>query len=190
MNQVLESPFKIVGVKKDSLLSTFVENVEGLSEEDKGGLPDEVVEFWNLLFADEAGTTKAPVEEKEKEKEEQPEKKTEEKTEEKTEKETTDEPPKKKRRGPTPYSNFEELVAWLNEQNTPTSAMDKLVLEGGTMAAILEKFKPIAEEKSHKGFKNAGSLKAHIKYRESKGWVYDYQGEGDDQVVKLIGFER
>jgi hypothetical protein len=101
-----------------------------------------------------------------------------------------DKPEKKKRQGPIPYITFNDLQTWLGEQTTPTSAMDRFLLEGGKIKEILERFTPVAKDSSFKGFKTISSINSHISYREGKGWKYKKQGEGDDQTVQLVGYER
>lgn len=194
LNEQLEAPFPVVGQAKDVLVTQFAKNVEKLTEEqlDMKEL-EEVINFYNMLFADEAApgesseTETSPGEE---ESAGSPEEGATTGEEEASGGDGDQKPEKKKRRGPVPYTTFEELQKWLGEQETPTSAMDRLLLEGGKLPEIVEKFKSIAEQAGYKGFKTPSSVKSHVQYREKKGWKYDYQGEGDDQVVRLIGYER
>jgi outer membrane biosynthesis protein TonB len=47
--------------------------------------------------------------------------------------------------------------------------VDDLMEEGGTWEEILEKAKPEAEKRNTKSLSSIGALKAHVKYRNSKG---------------------
>lgn len=162
-----------VGVEHEDLYEAFLEEVMALAKADKAGELEEkaptAVELWNVVHAKEA--EKAKKEKKEK----KPPKKA---------------PAKKKKGTGSPMrmpTTFKDLKVFLKDPPTPTNYMDQLLLEGGTLQEMVDKFKPYAEKEGYSGFKSPSVLKSHIKYRESKGWEFKYKGDGDDQTVKLVG---
>jgi hypothetical protein len=67
-----------------------------------------------------------------------------------------------------------------------TSCMDRLLLQGGTFAELLEQIGKENERLGSKDFKTPGRIKSHIKSRERMGWVFTYKDDG----VKLTGFGK
>ena len=51
--ELLEEPIKFVGVKKEKIITTFLEAVENLDEDSQEQLPDHVVDMYNFIVSDE-----------------------------------------------------------------------------------------------------------------------------------------
>jgi len=198
VNEVIDDPIEIVGVAKDVLMKAIIETVEAIDDQGQvGRLDPEVIESFNEWTADEAAEPIFPKEEEpattpvvdpavEAGEETPPEEKKKKKGRPKKEKPPKPAGEKKKRVGPTPYKSFEELTTWIKEVATPTSAMDKLTLTPHTFDALLSEFKSGYPE--FKSFQTVHQIRAHIKYRESKRWVYEYKGEGEKETVQLVGY--
>lgn len=162
---LLEKKIKVVGVSKPNLVQAFIDATKGLSaggKEDK--IPDSVVEAYNYLFTPPK-EGEAPAK-------------------------PADKPPKEKKERKPPvrqglkFKTFDELKAFLAKAEMPTNKMDAILLEGGTLADMVKKFK----ETVGASFKSPSQLKAHIKYREEKSnWIFTVTGEGDAAVYKLTG---
>ena len=195
LNEVLEKPFQVVGAAKDVLVSQFTETIEELSTDDKNGLPDEVIEFYNVLFADEAKKDAPPEEDKKDappvEAKEEVKEKEEGKKEEGEKEEGGEETPKKKVVGVRSYKDFSGLTKYIEENNTPTGFIDKLTLKKSKLSGIIEGFKAHMAESGveYRGFKTATALRAHISYREDRGWIYERAGKDEGETIKLVGFK-
>jgi len=91
-------------------------------------------------------------------------------------------------------SSFEELQATIRTRanEVVTNYMDLLLLENAqkTLSCILQEFQQYAIPREYKAFLTLSYLRAHIKYRESKGWIFEYSRDGIDPVVRLIGFKK
>ena len=92
-------------------------------------------------------------------------------------------------------STFNELVEIINIRSTqvPSCYMDKLLLEnqGKTISEILSQdWWPYAEQINDNHFTDKGKVNKHIKFREERGWVYEFEGDSRDPIVRLVGFKR
>ena len=98
-------------------------------------------------------------------------------------------------RGVNQPADFEELKEFIQIKSTqvPSWFMDKLILENSTrtISQILEEdWWPYAERINDKHFPNISRVKSHLKYREERGWEYEYKGNPKDPIVRLVGFKR
>lgn len=77
-------------------------------------------------------------------------------------------------------TNVQELKKFLESSTKPTSAMDAMLIKGGKLGDLVNQFKK--QFPDSKDFQTPSKLKAHIRYRESKGFVFE---EKDDAYFKL-----
>jgi len=92
-------------------------------------------------------------------------------------------------------SSFEELVKIINVRSEYVGScyMDKLFLENNDKkisSLLKEDWWPYAEKINDHHFPNVSKLKAHIKFREERGWVYEFSGNPIDPIVRLVGFKK
>jgi hypothetical protein len=91
--------------------------------------------------------------------------------------------------------DFKELVEIINIRSTqvPSCYMDKLMLENQTktISEILkQEWLPYAERINDKHFLKKGTIKKHIKYRQERGWEYEFRGDHTDPIIRLIGLKK
>ena len=90
--------------------------------------------------------------------------------------------------------SFNELkeVIRIRSLYYPTDYMDLLLLENKnkTLSMIVKEFRQYAETVNNNDFHTVSKLKNHIKYRESKGWIYNISGDRNDPIVILAGFDK
>jgi len=106
------------------------------------------------------------------------------------------ESPHRSRQSKTFYGvkSFDELKDVIRDRakEIPTNYMDLLLLENTnkTLSEILKEFKTYAEKVGYKAFTSLSYLRNnHIKYRESKGWIFKYSGAPKDPVAILVGLK-
>jgi hypothetical protein len=92
-------------------------------------------------------------------------------------------------------ATFEELKEIINirSEKVPTCYMDKLLLENKnkSISRILkEDWWPYADKIGDRHFPDASKVKYHIKFREERGWEYEYSGNREDPIVCLVGFAK
>ena len=92
-------------------------------------------------------------------------------------------------------SDFEELKEFINIRSTqvPSCYMDKLLLENTnkTISSILKHdWWPYAEQIGDRHFPSVAKVKAHIKFREERGWEYEKKGDPSDPIVRHVAFNR
>lgn len=166
-----------VGVESQDLLDSFVSEITQLVADKKAGdLPEPVINVWNKIFEEEAAAQK-----KKKPPAKKPAKKPDKKAAAKD---------KEKSGAMRMPTTFEELKKFLKEPPTPTNAMDKLLLKGGSFKSLIEEFQKDPEHSAYSGFKTETVLKSHIRYRESKGWKFEYGGTEEKPTIKLVGVEK
>lgn len=186
---------RLVGISKIKQAEEFTIAVEELAKLGEDKVPAVAVNLYNKMYgADEEGEEGADVEEG-KEEAGKEEKEAAPAAEEKPKTEKVAKPPKsaakKSPPKPPPFmrkpESFDDIVSRLEKPATPTAAFDALTLQGGTLAELVADFKEVVA-KSYPDFsaiKTASSAKSHIDYRESKGWVYEREGDS----VKLVGYK-
>lgn len=91
--------------------------------------------------------------------------------------------------------DFNELVEIINIRSTqvPSCYMDKLLLENQskTISEILKQdWWPYAEKTNDNHFPNKGTVNKHIKFRQERGWEYEFKGDPNDPIVRLIGLRK
>lgn len=92
-------------------------------------------------------------------------------------------------------SDFAELKEIINIRSTqvPSCYMDKLLLENTnkTISRILEEdWWPYAERIGDRHFPSVAKVKAHIKFRQERGWEYEFKGNPKDPIVRHVGFRK
>lgn len=92
-------------------------------------------------------------------------------------------------------TSFEELKEIINIRSLqiPSCHMDKLLLENTnkTISRILEEdWWPYAEKIGDRHFSDVSKVIKHLKFREERGWEYEYSGNRKDPIVRLVGFKR
>lgn len=87
--------------------------------------------------------------------------------------------------------SFEELkeVIRIRSKYYPINYMDLLLLENEdkALSQIIEVFRKYAERINFNDFHDVPKLRQHLKFREERGWVFDYSGDPQDPVVSLVG---
>jgi hypothetical protein len=91
--------------------------------------------------------------------------------------------------------DFNELVEIINIRSTqvPSCYMDMLLLENQskTISEILKQdWWPYAEKINDNHFPDKGTVNKHIKYRQERGWEYEFKGDRSDPIVRLIGLRK
>ncbi len=158
---LLEEKIRVAGVKKEELVKKFVEELGNMEEGTE--LPTEVVDFYNELPENIAGDPD-PEPEKEKKKD-------------KLKKETKKAPAKAK------VKSFDDLKLSLKEPANATQFFDKLTIRGGKIPTLIERLTD--EYPDHKSLSTPSAVKAHIAYREKRGYVYETKGEDNIKLVDL-----
>lgn len=91
--------------------------------------------------------------------------------------------------------DFNELIEIINIRSAqvPSCYMDKLLLENQnkTISEILKQdWWPYAEKINDNHFPDKGTVNKHIKYRQERGWEYEFKGDRSDPIVRLIGLRK
>jgi len=85
------------------------------------------------------------------------------------------------------------MIINIRSQSIPSCYLDKIFLENTnkTISSILEDdWWPYAEKIGDRHFPNVSKVKAHIKFREERGWQYEVSGNPKDPIVRLVGFKK
>lgn len=187
---------KIVGLKKADMFIQWIDGMDTMIDAEFEGIPEGCAEFyknWVYPGPDEGGTEDAgdegAGEGADTKAEDPPPEKKPAKGKGKAKAKGDDEKKPKGKGVPRKMKSFDDILLALKEPNTPTSKLDQICLEGGTLEDILAKFKQYIADAgiSFKSQTTLSSLKRHIAYRQTQGYLYEEPEEGK---IKLVGFDK
>lgn len=139
-------------------------------------------------LTDEPVSEEEPEEEDEPEGEEEVEDEVEEEEPPKVEKPKKDKPKKEKAKA-NEASEFEELKEKIvaRKNGNPSFLLEKLLLEGGDINEMHKKVSKLAESLEMKIYTGGvGEIRAFIKYREGRGWVFKKDGDN----IELVDYTK
>ena len=169
---------RVVGLKKPNMFLQWVEAVHTMNDNEFDGLPASSVGFYN----EHVNPAEEEVEEVEEEEVEEASPVKDTKKKDTKKKDGEKKAPKIKK-----ITTFEDIKEALKNPSAPTPYFDSITLKGGSIEAMLAKFKQWVDE-TNSGFKSLNtisSIKAHITYRQTKGWIY----EEEKGKIKLVGYD-
>lgn len=89
------------------------------------------------------------------------------------------------------FGELKETIS-IRAEEIVTNYMDLLLMENvdKSLSKLLKEFREYADQRGYGAFQNISYLRQHLKYREERGWIFEYSGDPGDPVVQLVGYKK